>query len=121
MNNNTMNQKVQLILHHAENLPNVFILFFSFVLNSFQIYVLNIIMSRLIKFLSSNSHRISNIRYSSSLVKRETIFFDSEVQNLLKKLTGLDYDKVFRRRKLGKDPRRPIYQAYFNNFVARDI
>ena len=28
----------------------------------------------------------------------------------MKKLTGLNLDKVFRRRKLGKTPERPIYQ-----------
>ena len=51
----------------------------------------------------------SYIRYTSTLSK-EKLFFNQEVQDLLTKLTGLSYDKVFRRRKLGNDPERPIYQ-----------
>jgi len=38
------------------------------------------------------------------------MFFDSEIQRLLTKLTGLDDDKVFKLRKLGKDPERPTYE-----------
>ena len=57
-----------------------------------------------------NNYGLYAIRFNSTTVKKENIFFDQEVQNLLKRLTGLNYDKVFRARKLGKDPKRPIYQ-----------
>jgi len=71
-------------------------------------------MSRLIKIsrlLCSKSSILSQTRLSSgSAVSKESLFFDSEVQGLMKKLTGLNYDKVFRRKKLGKHSERPIYQ-----------
>ena len=69
-------------------------------------------MSRLIKIsslLSTNYSLLRQTRLSSSLCK-QSVFFDSEVQSLMKKLTGLNLDKVFRRKKLGKAPKRPIYQ-----------
>ena len=69
-------------------------------------------MSRLIKIsslLSTNYGSLRQTRLSSSICK-QSVFFDSEVQSLMKKLTGLNLDKVFRRRKLGKTPERPIYQ-----------
>jgi len=47
---------------------------------------------------------------SHSVIKRETMFFQPSVQSLLQKLTGMDYDKVFRRRRLGDAPERPVYQ-----------
>ena len=69
-------------------------------------------MSRLIKIsslLSTNYSLLRQTRLNSSLSK-QSLFFDGEVQSLMKTLTGLDLDKVFRRRKLGKTPERPIYQ-----------
>ena len=45
-----------------------------------------------------------------STVSKENLFFNSEVQALLKKLTGLNYEKVYSRKKLGNEPQRPIYQ-----------
>ena len=73
-----------------------------------------LIMSGIIKLTRLASSKSLNvplaIRFNSTTVKKENIFFDQEVQNLLKRLTGLNYDKVFRARKLGKDPKRPIYQ-----------
>ena len=69
-------------------------------------------MSRLIRIsslLSTNYGLLRQTRLSSSICK-QSVFFDSEVQSLMKKLTGLNLDKVFRRRKLGKTPERPIYQ-----------
>lgn len=51
----------------------------------------------------------SVVRRCSS-ISRQEVFFRPEVQSLLKRLTGLQYDKVFRRRKLGKVPQRPVYQ-----------
>jgi len=68
-------------------------------------------MARLVnmcKILSPKMPQVSKIRLSSSLSK-EKLFFDAEVQNLLSRMTGLDFEKVFERRKLGKDPERPIY------------
>lgn len=38
------------------------------------------------------------------------MFFDPSVQKLLLRLQGSDYAKVFRKRKLGVNPQRPIYQ-----------
>ena len=74
----------------------------------------SITMSRLIKMsrLFSNKYNIlSQTRYSSSsAVSKESLFFDAEVQGLMRKLTGLNYDKVFRRKRLGKNSERPIYQ-----------
>ena len=69
-------------------------------------------MSRLIKIsslLSTNYSLLRQTRLNSSL-RKQSLFFDSEVQSLMRKLTGLNLDKVFRRRKLGKAPERPIYQ-----------
>ena len=69
-------------------------------------------MSRLIKIsslLSPNYNLLRQTRLNSSL-RKQSLFFDSEVQSLMRKLTGLNLDKVFRRRKLGKTPERPIYQ-----------
>ena len=69
-------------------------------------------MSRLIRIsslLSTNYGLLRQTRLGSSICK-QSVFFDSEVQSLMKKLTGLNLDKVFRRRKLGKTPERPIYQ-----------
>merc|ERR1712043_75417 len=74
----------------------------------------SITMSRLIKMsrLFSNKYNIlSQTRFSSSsAVSKESLFFDAEVQGLMRKLTGLNYDKVFRRKSLGKNSERPIYQ-----------
>jgi len=69
-------------------------------------------MARIVKFcklLVPPKLHVTRLRCSSSLHK-ETLFFDSEVQNLLSRLSGLNYEKVFQLRKLGKDPERPIYQ-----------
>ena len=52
------------------------------------------------------------VRFNSTVVKKESIFFDSEVQTLLRQLTGLDYDRVFRTKKMGTSPHRPIYQEW---------
>ena len=65
---------------------------------------------KLTRLASSRNTIQSAIRFNSTTVQKESIFFEQEVQNLLKRLTGLNYDKVFRARKLGKDPVRPIYQ-----------
>jgi len=43
-------------------------------------------------------------------VRKENIFFDPTVQTILLRLQGNDYSKVFRTRKLGVEPDRPIYQ-----------
>lgn len=43
-------------------------------------------------------------------LKKDVVFFNPTVQNLLQKLTGMDYEKVFKRRRLGVAPARPIYQ-----------
>jgi len=64
---------------------------------------------KLCKLLVPPKIQVAKLRFSSSLSK-EKLFFDSEVQSLLNRLTGLDYDKVFHRRKLGQTPERPIYQ-----------
>ena len=50
------------------------------------------------------------VRFNSIAVKKEDIFFNPEVQSSLQKLAGMEFDKVFRLRKLGNDPVRPIYQ-----------
>jgi len=42
--------------------------------------------------------------------KKDVVFFDQEVQTLLKELTGLNYEKIFRIRKMGQDVQKPIYQ-----------
>jgi len=47
---------------------------------------------------------------SSQTVRKEDLFFDPCVQKLLLRLQGNDYTKVFRKRKLGVEPLRPIYQ-----------
>jgi len=47
---------------------------------------------------------------SSQTLKKEQIFFEPVVQDILKRMSGKDYDKVFRRRRLGLTPSRPIYQ-----------
>ena len=89
-------------------LKKVIIIFFS---STFQNKVI-ISMSRLIKIsglLSTNYSLLRQTRLSSNLSK-QSLFFDTEVQSLMKRLTGLNLDKVFRRRKLGKTPERPIYQ-----------
>ena len=70
-------------------------------------------MSILVKasrVLTSQYH-YSVVRLNSTIVKKQTIFFDPEVQSLLRGLTGMEFQKVFRLRKLGKKPQRPIYQA----------
>eukprot|EP00092_Neocalanus_flemingeri_P038724 GFUD01042166.1.p1 GENE.GFUD01042166.1~~GFUD01042166.1.p1 ORF type:complete len:345 (-),score=48.84 GFUD01042166.1:57-1049(-) len=69
-------------------------------------------MARLVKFckfLNTPQLSVTRVRCSSTLQK-ESLFFDSEVQSLMNRLAGLNYDKVFHLRKLGKDPERPIYQ-----------
>ena len=50
------------------------------------------------------------VRFNSTAVTKEDIFFNPEVQSSLQKLAGMEFDKVFRLRKLGNDPVRPIYQ-----------
>ena len=70
-------------------------------------------MSVLVKasrLLMSRNH-VSVVRFNSTSVKKQTIFFDPEVQELLRGLTGMEFNKVFRLRKLGNKPQRPIYQA----------
>ena len=62
------------------------------------------------RFLTSKSH-FSLVRLNSTSVKKQTIFFDPEVQSILRGLTGMEFEKVFRIRKLGNKPQRPIYQA----------
>lgn len=47
---------------------------------------------------------------STHSLKKDAVFFQPSVQSLLQKLTGMDYDKVFRRRRLGDAPERPVYQ-----------
>ena len=42
--------------------------------------------------------------------KKDVVFYDQEVQTLLKELTGLNYEKIFRIRKMGQDVQKPIYQ-----------
>ena len=54
---------------------------------------------------------LSLVRQNSTSAKKQTIFFDPEVQRILRGLTGLEFQKVFRLRKLGNKPQRPIYQA----------
>jgi len=66
-------------------------------------------IAKFCKILVPPKLRVSKLRHCSSLHKSR-MFFDSEVQNLLTKLTGLNDDKVFKLRKLGKDPERPTYQ-----------
>jgi len=68
-------------------------------------------MARLVKtyrFLLPQKLTFSKVRCASSVAK-EKLFFDTEVQNLLTKMTGLSFDKVFEKRKLGNSPERPIY------------
>jgi len=65
-------------------------------------------IANICKFLLPPRLQVSKHRCASNLTK-EQLFFDTEVQSLLTKMTGLDFEKVFRRRKLGKDPERPIY------------
>jgi len=59
--------------------------------------------------LLAGQARAAAVRRCSSLTRQE-VFFRPEVQGLLQQLTGVQYDKVFRRRKLGKEPKRPVYQ-----------
>ena len=77
-------------------------------------------MSRLIKIsriLGLRASVLSQTRLSSSSpVAKETLFFDNEVQSLMKKLTGLNLEKVFRRRKLGRPSERPIY-----HFMTQEV
>jgi len=42
--------------------------------------------------------------------KKDEIFFEKEVQTLLKELTGLNYEKIFRVRKMGQSVQKPVYQ-----------
>lgn len=73
-------------------------------------------MSVLVKasrMLTSKCHH-SVVRLNSTSVKKQTIFFDPEVQRILRGLTGMEFQKVFRLRKLGNKPQRPIYQARAN-------
>ena len=68
-------------------------------------------MSGLIKIsrlLTCNSSHQA-IRFNSTVAK-ETIFFKSEVQSLLRQMTGMDNEKIFRLRREGNDPVKPIYQ-----------
>ncbi len=59
----------------------------------------------------SSTGPLSVVRLNSTSAKKQTIFFDPEVQRILRGLTGLEFQKVFRLRKLGNKPQRPIYQA----------
>jgi len=63
---------------------------------------------KLTRFIKNPNFKL--VRFNSTVVKKESIFFDSEVQTLLRQLTGLDYDRVFRTKKMGTSPHRPIYQ-----------
>jgi len=74
------------------------------------------------KFLVPYNTQVARLRFSSSLQK-EKLFFDRDVQSLLTKLTGLSFDKVFHRRKLGKKPQRPIYMFMTEEELeeARDV
>jgi len=42
--------------------------------------------------------------------KKDDLFFDEDVQTLLKELTGLNYEKIFRVRKMGQAVQKPVYQ-----------
>jgi len=42
--------------------------------------------------------------------KKQHVFYDSEVQGLLKSLTGLNQQKIFRTRNVGKNIERSVYQ-----------
>jgi len=53
----------------------------------------------------------TTVRHCSTQTSlKDVVFFNPTVQNLLQKLTGMDYEKVFKRRRLGVAPARPIYQ-----------
>ena len=71
-------------------------------------------MSGLIKIsrLFNRSSRVKAIRFSSTAptVAKETIFFNTEVQSWLRQITGVNNEKIFRLRREGTDPQRPIYQ-----------
>ena len=71
-------------------------------------------MSGLIKIsrLFNRSSRVKTIRFSSTTptVAKETIFFNTEVQSWLRQITGVNNEKIFRLRREGTDPQRPIYQ-----------
>jgi len=71
-------------------------------------------MSRLIttfsRLLRHTSCRFQIRCCSQHAVRKENIFFDPSVQNILLGLQGSNHDKVFRTRKLGVEPDRPIYQ-----------
>jgi len=47
---------------------------------------------------------------TTSVPKKEVLFFQDEVQNILKSLTGCNTEKVFRPRKEGKETKRSVYQ-----------
>lgn len=47
---------------------------------------------------------------TETVTRRQDVFFDSEVQSLLKGITGLNRDKIFRTRREGKRVERAVYQ-----------
>lgn len=47
---------------------------------------------------------------SATQRRHEEIFYQEDVQQLLQTLTGMDYDKIFRMRRIGKPAEKPIYQ-----------
>jgi len=59
--------------------------------------------------LSSSAIRLSQSKEENRATSKQELFFDSKVQDLLKRLTGLDAAKVFRVAKLGQKISAPTY------------
>jgi len=60
-------------------------------------------------FFSSNaSYRNGSVTNNTS--PKQLVFCDQEVQTLLRRLTGLNLDKIFRIKKLGHQVQKPVYQ-----------
>ena len=95
------------------DLCKIKVLFFTEQISFQRLRVHTLNMSPLINFpriLMSRRCCLQAVRFNSIAVKKEDIFFNPEVQSSLQKLAGMEFDKVFRLRKLGNDPVRPIYQ-----------
>jgi len=65
---------------------------------------------RLLIQISAKRKAYNSTTSDSKLLSKEGLFFSNQVQSLLTRLTGMDYDRIFRVAKLGQHISAPQYQ-----------
>ncbi|XP_018895984.2 small ribosomal subunit protein mS22 [Bemisia tabaci] len=79
----------------------------------------HVVTSRITFFRLLSTSKI--LKSDNAVNERDYIFFKPEVQTLLKKLTGLDINKVFRRRALGETPQPPEYKFMTTAQIQKEM